>query len=227
MSRFGILSLLAAAASFTCSHAATTAGELSSAETAAVLKNLEEHRAKFPSLTADFTEQKTTHLLNKPLVTQGTLAFQTPNKFRREIKGANPSLTVSNGQKLWIYYPNFKQAELYQLGQRAFFDDTIAALTAGLNVHDVGDHYVVHAYREEPGYRFVLIPKTAGLKRMLRELTVWVGEGFRMEKSVAVLAKGDQVVTTYRNQRPAPLPASTFEFTPPSDAKTTEPLGAK
>jgi hypothetical protein len=52
-------------------------------------EKLQRHRAKFPSLTADFTEEKTTHLLNKPLIGNGTIAFQTPNKFRRELKGNN------------------------------------------------------------------------------------------------------------------------------------------
>jgi outer membrane lipoprotein carrier protein len=225
MFRFGIRSVLLLALAGNVWAAPSSTDELSSAETAALLKKLAEHRAKFPSLTADFTEEKTTRLLNKPLLSQGTLAFQTPNSFRREIKGANPSVMISNGQKLWIYYPNFKQAELYQLGQRAFFDESIAALTAGLNFQDVTEHYTVRAYREEPGYRLVLTPKSGGLRRMLRELTVWIGEEFRMNKTVATLAKGDRIVTTYRNPKPRPLPASTFEFTPPPDAQVTQPLG--
>jgi outer membrane lipoprotein-sorting protein len=199
--------------------------ELSSAETETLLKNLQEHRAKFPSLTADFTEEKTTHLLASPLTSKGTIAFQVPNKFRRELKGNSPSLTVSNGQKLWIYYPNFKEAELYTLGERAFFDDSIAALTAGLNFQNVAAFYRTHAFREPGGYRLVLAPKSGGLKRMLRELSVWVDEDFKIERTEATLPKSDHITTTYRNQRPTPLPASAFEFTPPPDARISQPLG--
>jgi chaperone LolA len=226
MSRSGIrkLALLTASVLSAITHA-LPAEEMSGAETAALLKALEEHRAKSPSLTAEFTEEKTTRLLNKPLVNTGTLAFQTPNKFRREVRGANPSTMVSNGQKLWIYYPNFKQAELYQLGQRAFFDDAIAALTAGLNFHDVSEHYSARAHREEDGYRLALTPKSGSLKRMLRELTVFLGDNLRMNRTVAVLPKGDRIVTSYRNPRPGALPGSTFEFTPPPDAEVTQPLG--
>src|SRR4051794_35297878 len=89
---------------------ASRAADLTPAETQSLLKTLEEHRAKSPSLTADFVEEKTTHLLTKPLTSSGTIAFQIPNKFRREVTGQSPSLTVSNGQKLWIYYPGFKEA---------------------------------------------------------------------------------------------------------------------
>ncbi len=201
------------------------AAALSPAETADLLEHLQEHREKFPSLTADFTEERATRLLNKPLKTEGTLAFHAPNKFRREVKGATPSLTVSDGRRLWIYYPNFKEAELYTLGQRAFFDDSIAALTAGLNFQHVAEFYRYEAAGEGSGFRIVLTPKTSGLKRMLQSLTVWVDRDYRIERTEVALPKGDRLVTQYRNQRPTPLPASTFEFTPPPGAHVSQPLG--
>jgi len=204
---------------------AANAADLSPAETNQLLGHLQEHRAKFPSLTADFSEEKTTHLLNKPLVSQGTLSFQTPNKFRRELHGNSSSLMVSNGQKLWIYYPNFNAAELYTLGQRAFFDDAIEALTAGLNFQHVSEYYRCTAAKDGEGYRLVLIPKSSGLKRILKELVVWVDGDYKIEKTIASLPKGDEVVTIYRNQRPTPLPASTFEYTPPANATISQPLG--
>jgi len=203
----------------------SSAAELSPTDTAGLLQKLKEHRAKFPSLTADFAEEKTTHLLTKPLVAQGTIAFQTPNKFRRELKGNTPSITVTDGAKLWIYYPSFKTAELYTLGQRQFFDDSIAALTAGLNFERIADYYRYRAFREGEGYRLALTPKSSGLKRMVKELVVWVDDDFKIQKTEARLPKDDRVATTYRNQRPTPLPASTFEFTPPSGAEISQPLG--
>lgn len=217
--------LLALAGAVILPFSSASAAPLSSAETNQLLANLQQHRTKFPSLTTDFTEEKVTRLLQRPVVNQGTLSFQIPNKFRRELKGSNPSLTVSNGQRLWIYYPNFKEAELYQLGQKAFFDDAIAALTAGLNFQQVAEFYRYSAFREQGGYRLVLTPKSGGLKRMLRELTIWVDDDYKIEKTVAVLTKDDRVTTTYRNQRPTPLPASTFEYTPPAEANVTQPLG--
>lgn len=219
------LLLLALATALIPSAFSASPGELSAPETAQLLTHLQEHRAKFPSLTADFIEEKVTRLLQKPVVNQGTISFHVPNKFRRELRGSNPSLTVSNGEKLWIYYPNFKEAELYPLGQRAFFDDAIAALTAGLNFQQVADYYRYTAFREGDGYRLVLIPKSGGLKRMLRELSVWVDNEYKIDKTVAVLTKDDRITTTYRNQRPTPIPASTFDYTPPADAHVSQPLG--
>lgn len=201
------------------------ATNLPPAETQTLLKSLQEHRAKFPSLTADFTEQKTTHLLTKPLTSEGTISFQVPNKFRREVKGNSPSLTVSDGAKLWIYYPAFHEAELYTLGQRQFFDDAIAALTAGLNFQHVEKFYTCTGTREGDGYRLALVPRTGGLRRLVRELAVMVDSDFKIQRTETTLPKGDRIVTTYRNQRPTPLPASTFDFTPPADARISQPNG--
>lgn len=204
---------------------ALRAADLTPAETQALLKNLQEHRAKYPSLSADFVEERTSHLLNKPITSEGNIAFQVPNKFRREVTGKSPSLTVSNGQKLWIYYPNFKEAELYTLGQKAFFDDSIAALTAGLNFQRVDQYYTVKAAHEDHGYRLVLTPRGSGLRRMVKELTVWVDDDYKIDRTETILPKGDRIVTAYKNQRPNPLSPGIFDFTPPADAHISQPLG--
>lgn len=201
------------------------AAELTGTETATLVARLQEHRAKFPSLTADFTEQKASHLLQKPLVTTGTLAFTAPNLFRREVKGANPSLTVCDGTQLWIYYPNFKEAEHYTLGQRSFFDDSLAALTAGLNFQNIAKYYRYEAFSESDGYRLVMHPRTGGLKRMLKQLTVWITSDYLIAKTESLLPKNDRVETTYRNQKSQKVPSSAFAFTPAPDVKVSTPLG--
>ena len=201
------------------------AAEMTPSETTELVERMKEHRAKFPSLTADFTEEKTSRLLQKPLVTSGTIAFTAPNLFRREVKGANPSTTVCDGRELWIYYPSFKEAEHYVLGQHSFFDDSIAALTAGLNFNSIGQYYRFSAFREESGYRLQLLPKSGGLKRMMQQFNVWITGDYLISRTETLLPKGDRVTTSYRNQRAQDVPKSTFAFTPPADAKVSTPLG--
>jgi chaperone LolA len=199
--------------------------ELTGSETATLIAELQEHRTRFPSVTAEFAEQKTSRLLQKPIATSGTIAFTAPNLLRREIKGANPSVTVCDGKQLWIYYPNFNEAEHYKLGEHAFFDDSLAALTAGLNFQNIAKYYRFDAFRETEGYRLVLHPRTSGLKRLLRELTVWITESYLIARTEALLPKDDKVITTYRKQRSRPVPAAEFEFQPPAEARVSSPLG--
>ena len=86
---------------------------------------------------ADFQEERIIHLMKKPILSSGRVWFQPPNRFRREVKGSSPSLTVSDGHQLWIYYPNFKSAERYPLGKRSPLDSTVAAINSALNLENV------------------------------------------------------------------------------------------
>lgn len=201
------------------------AAQLTADEQTALLARLRNFRTQYPALSADFLEERTTRMLNKPLLSKGTLAFHTPDKFRRDLRGLSPSLTVCNGRELWIYYPNFKEAEHYTLGRKQFFDDSLAALTAGLNFHDVEKFFRISASHEGTGYRITLTPKTSGLRRILTVLDVWLNADAVIEKTEAALPKGDRVVTRYSNVRPAKQSEAKFDFTPPPDVHVSTPLG--
>ncbi|HEX4638622.1 MAG TPA: outer membrane lipoprotein carrier protein LolA, partial [Chthoniobacterales bacterium] len=101
------------------------AESLSEAEIKNLFARISERRTAAPDVHADFQEQKTMRLMTKPIVSAGKIWFHAPNKFRREVSGNSPSVTVSNGRDLWIYYPNFKSAEHYALGKRSPVDAAI------------------------------------------------------------------------------------------------------
>jgi chaperone LolA len=214
-----------------CALACTTlpvraAAPLSPPERAELLGRLEAVHTQYPSFQAAFSEQRTSRLLKKPITSTGHIAFQIPNKFRREMTGSNPSLTISNGKELWIYYPNFLEAEQYTLGKRAIFDDALAALTAGLNFAHVEEFYQLDVTPEdEGGYQIVLTPKRSNLKRIVAQLSVFLDKNLDVRRTDLTLPKGDQVVTTYTAQRREQIPAATFEFAPPAGANITHPLG--
>ena len=204
---------------------AAHAQELSADEQKALVAKLQSQRAQLPSLSAEFSEERTTRLVNKPIISNGTLAFQAPNKFRREVKGNAPSVAVCNGEELWIYYPAFKEAEHYTLGQRQVFDDSIAALTAGLNFEGVEKFFRVAASKAEGGYSFALTPKSSGLKKYIISLQISMDADGMIKKTDATLPKGDRVVTTYRGVKSTVQIESKFDFTPPAGVNVTTPLG--
>ena len=200
------------------------AQQLTPPEEKALLARLQEQRAQSPALTADFTEERTTRLLSKPLQGTGTIAFQAPNKFRRELKGQSPSLTVCNGSELWIHYPKFQEAEHYTLGKRQFFDDSLAALTAGLNFQQVDKYFRMTPSHDGPGYRILLTPKSSSLRQILTSLTVSLNAEAIIEKTDAILSKGDRMVTTYKNVRSAKQSGAKYDFTPPAGTHVSTPL---
>jgi outer membrane lipoprotein-sorting protein len=177
---------------------------------------------------ADFQEQRMIRLMKNPIVSSGKVWFQPPNKFRREVKGNSPSLTVSDGRQLWIYYPNFKSAERYPLGKGSPLDSTVAAINSSLNLEDVENTFQVRATKSDPphaGYELTLLPRAASMKRVFQKLELRINDQLRVERTDMVLPNGDRIVTTYSNQTRGPVPASMFEFTPPSGTEVSTPLG--
>jgi outer membrane lipoprotein-sorting protein len=199
--------------------------EIPPAERATLLQQLHDVHARQPDFEATFTEQRTSHLLNKPVTSEGSVYFSVPDKFRREVRTPSPSTTVSDGHTMWIYYPSFNEVELYTLGQRSFFDESLAALTAGLNFEHIDEYYNFRAYREPAGYRLELVPKKPSLRRVVEQITLGLNTDFLPVRTDITLPKGDHLSTDYHNSRRRTLPPSLFEFTPPPGAHITRPLG--
>jgi outer membrane lipoprotein carrier protein len=189
------------------------------------LKNLLAAIRQNRSTQADFQEQRVIRLMKKPVLSSGTVFFQPPNKFRREVKGNSPSVTVSDGRELWIYYPNFKSAERYPLGKGSPLDATVAAINSALNLENIETSFNVSATKSDNGHELALLPRTAAMKRVFQKLDLRINEKFRVERTDMLLPNGDRIVTTYSNQTRASIPASTFEFKPPADTEVSTPLG--
>jgi outer membrane lipoprotein carrier protein len=197
------------------------AAPLSEAEVKNLLAAIRQNR----TTQADFQEERVMQLMRKPIVSSGTVWFQPPNKFRREVKGNAPSITVSDGRNLWIYYPNFKSAERYPLGKGSPLDATVAAINSALNLEDIETSFNIAATKTGNGYELQLLPRTAAMKRVFQRLDLQINKQFRVERTDMLLLNGDRIITMYSNQTRAPIPASTFEFKPPPGTEVTTPLG--
>src|SRR6266487_298828 len=182
---------------------------VSEADLKSLLAGIRQNR----STQADFHEQRVIRLMKKPIVSSGKVWFQPPNKFRREVKGNSPSLTVSDGRQLWIYYPNFKSAERYPLGKRSPLDSTVVAINSSLNLEDVENTFHITGTKIDGGYELDLTPRTASMKRVFQKMTLRINSNLQAERTDMLQPNGDRIVTSYSNQTRAPLPPSTFKFT--------------
>jgi outer membrane lipoprotein-sorting protein len=132
---------------------------------------------------------------------------------------------VSNGQQLWIYYPNFKSAERYSLGKRSPLDSVIASINAALNLENIENTFHITATKQGNGYELELTPRTASMKQAFQKLNLRINDNLQAERTDMLLPNGDRIVTIYSNQKRAPVPSSTFEFTPPPGTDIATPLG--
>jgi outer membrane lipoprotein carrier protein len=189
------------------------------------LKNLLAGIRRNRNTQADFQEERVIRLMKKPILSSGKVWFQPPNKFRREVKGNSPSLTVSDGRQLWIYYPNFKSAERYPLGKGSPLDSTVAAINSSLNLENLENSFKISAAKTDNGYELTLLPRAPSMKRVFQKLDLRINDQLRVERTDMLLPNGDRIVTTYSNQTRGPVPASMFEFTPPAGTEISTPLG--
>ena len=189
------------------------------------LKNLLAAIRQNRTTQADFQEERVIRLMKKPITSSGRIWFLPPNKFKREVKGNSPSITVSDGRALWIYYPNFKSAERYPLGKGSPLDATVAAINSALNLENIETSFNVTATKTENGNELQLLPRTAAMKRVFQKLDLRINDKFRVERTDMLLPNGDRIVTTYTNQTRTAIPSSTFEFKPPAGTEVTTPLG--
>ena len=196
---------------------------LSQAEVESLLARIRQNRITH----ADFQEEKVIRLMTRPILSSGKVWFQPPNKFRREVKANSPSLTVSDGRQLWIYYLNFKSAERYSLGLGSPVDSVVASINSALSLENIESDFQVVAQKIGPqgGYKLELTPRTASTKRMFQKLTMRINEKLETERTDMLQPNGDRIVTTYSNQSRAPVPLSTFEFSPPPGTSISTPLG--
>ena len=205
--------------------AVAQAEPLAPSEVKALLDQIRAKRASAPQVQADFQEEKTVRLMNQPIRSAGKVWFQNPNKFRREVHGNSPSITISDGQQLWIFYPKFQSAEHYSLGKHSPLDAGIAALTAALNLENVENSYHITGSKQDSGYQLQLAPRNPSLKRLLKTFDIQLNASLQAQRTEMVQPNGDRIITVYSNESRAPIPSTTFEFTPPSGTAVTTPLG--
>src|SRR5256714_15297272 len=153
------------------------AAPLSEADLKNLLAGIRQNR----STQADFQEERVIRLMKKPIVSSGRIWFQPPNKFRREVKGNSPSITVSDGRQLWIYYPNFKSAERYPLGKGSPLDSTVAAINSALNLENIENTFQITATKTEGGYELALLPRSASMKRVFQKLDLRINDSLRVD----------------------------------------------
>jgi chaperone LolA len=198
---------------------------LSPNETKRLLARVHEKLVASPNLEAEFQEQKTSHFLNKPMLSTGRVWFQSPNKFRREMKGNVQTVAVSNGRDFWIYFPSRKSAQHFTLGKNSPVDAAISAMITALNLENVESTYQVTATKSDGRYELQLLPRTPAGKRLFQRFDLRISNDLFVQQTEMVKPNGDKIVTTYSNQTRVKIPESTFEFTPPAATNISTPLG--
>jgi outer membrane lipoprotein-sorting protein len=200
---------------------ALNAQELSPKEVETFLSRLSESRGG-AAMQANFREERRLALMNKPVIETGTVSFLPPDKFRRQVDGG--SLTVCDGDTLWLFYPQFGEAEKYTLSSNRPLRESVAAMTSGFGLQDLSKNYDVQAWKTPDGHRAKLTPKTSSLRKAVAEIQVDISNEFSAKRLEIVGTEGDRTFITFSNERRVNLSPKNFRFQPPEGVRISEPL---
>ena len=173
-------------------------------------------------MQANFQEERRLALLEKPVTETGTVSFLPPDMFRREVNGG--SLTVCNGDTLWIFYPQFREVEKYTLSSNRPLRESISAMTSGFGLQDLGKNYKVRAWQTADGYRIELQPKTSSLRKAVTKIQVEIADQLYARRLEIFGTEGDQTTITFSGERKVRLSPEDFRFQPPAGVRVSEPM---
>jgi outer membrane lipoprotein-sorting protein len=197
------------------------AQELPPKEVEALLARLAESRSG-SGMQANFREERHLALMEKPVTEIGIVSFLPPDMFRREVNGG--SLTVCNGDTLWIFYPQFREVEKYTLSSNRPLRESISAMTSGFGLQDLGKSYKVQAWQTADGYRIELHPKTSSLRKAVTKIQVDISDQLYARRLEIFGAEGDRTTITFSGERKVKLSPEDFRFQPPTGVRVSEPM---
>jgi len=198
---------------------------LSENATTDLLKKMTDSRAGIVGVRKDFVETKTSRLSVRPIQSKGTLFLAPPDRFRREVAGSNPSITICNGETLWVYYPSFAEAEQYDLARQRRIREGLSVLSATMNFVRLREDFEVSAEKGRDSWKLTLRPRNRAIQELFKQLVVELDEDLRVTRTDFLSPNGDRTVTIFTDERSAPLPPETFDFQPPAGVRVTRPLG--
>lgn len=162
------------------------------------------------SARASFTQSVVSKSGRKPLVSQGTLAFSRPGKFRWIYDKPYYQLIVGDGERLWIHDRDLNQVSLRKLGKA--LGSSPAALLAGDN--ELEKNFVIKDAGSGEGLEMVeATPKSQDSTFS----SVRIGFSDDLPRVMVVHDNFGQTTTLIFSQfeRNPELPAKLFHFTPP------------
>ena len=180
------------------------------------------------NFVANVVQTKTMTVFQQPVVSEAKLWFARPNRFRWEVVKPAPSLTVSDGSFLSMYYPEFKQVERYPLKDPRLGSGPVKAITASLgeNPATLTNSCDVAMFASTGAYRLDAVPRDPRDKRFLSRLVLdFDRTSLLLTKTTMETLNGDrtenQFVSIRANQEVDP---ALFHFEPPNGVKLVAPF---
>lgn len=153
---------------------------------AASLADIQEAAGSIRSISADFIQEKHMKILVKPLVSKGSIRFQSPDALRFEYREPIKNVLIMQGKSVSRYIQKentFVRDNASAMGAMTVVMDEISQWLKGDFNTNVFDATIEEA--PEPG-RIILVPKEKAISSFIQEIVLVLSEQPGVFKEVVI-----------------------------------------
>ena len=177
---------------------------------------------------AEFLQTRSLKALAQPLVSTGRVWFAAPQNFRWEL-GQNQTIAIRNNETMLVMYPRLKRAEKYdfQTAGPSEWKDSLSLLQSGFprSRADIDQQFKILSLSQTNHlYQLALQPKSAGARKMMPQINVFIGTNSTLAGTELVFVDGSRMRNDFRNIQTNTPVEGKFDLTLPPDYKLVEPM---
>jgi hypothetical protein len=172
------------------------------AEDTFTLADISDQLVPTPVLRADFEQQRSLRLLNRPLVSEGQLLYVSGRGVLWEVTAPQPAAMVIAPGRMTEFIDGVGHP--LSLGQSPVFQNLIQVFLAALSgeLENLAEVFEVTVEQKVPGWHVTLTPKAPNLADAITTIEL---EGSRFVTSIRILeASGDSTLVIFSDLRAHP-----------------------
>lgn len=202
-----------------------TFDEVSPEEKKKILANLKEVQKEVSSMVANVNQEKHLAMMEKEIHICGTLMMKKPNLIRLDTTNSDKTITAVDGERLIVYYPDLKEAQVYKLSDNvgalkimSFFTSTMWGLFS-----DLEKQYTIEIFRKDNKILLKLTPLSKMVSKHLSSIRIHYDKRSGLPTLFEIItSKGDKIITRLSNIKTnIELELDTFTVKLPEDVWIT------
>jgi len=150
---------------------------LDAAEAASAFDRIKNAQAGIDSVLARVRQTKSSPLLDKDIVTEGSVLLKKPDLMRWEIVSPQKMVVVADGEALWVYRPAKRDATKRLLAGDMVARYTVGFLSSSMNfsLDEISKNFKLLTYVKDDATIILFQPKSKMLSRFLKDLKIFYG----------------------------------------------------
>ena len=172
--------------------------EILGEERTRLLDGFRRRQSEVMALSARVIQRKSHPLLEKEVVSEGTLRYRRPNLMRWDVAGPVKMVVVMDGKTMTSYFPDRKEAFRRGLGDDMATQAAMEFFAAGMSASfaELEKRFRLELLRDDDGVVVRLSPRSRWLARAVSSIDIHHGSRDAVPKRVVVAGRrGDRTET--------------------------------